>query len=108
MSRCPSLDDLELLLEEQLADADSRDVADHVAVCDACQAALERLTDDTQTLSKLAAGKPETLARDASPLRAGASGSPLFLLQLKQASVVSLLASCQGRLSEDSASPPAA
>jgi RNA polymerase sigma-70 factor (ECF subfamily) len=43
---CPSPDQLERLLEEELSPAELRAVSAHVAACAICQAALERLTDD--------------------------------------------------------------
>jgi WD40 repeat protein len=45
MSRCPSEQQLESLLEEQLGDAESRRLSAHVAVCERCQSLLERLTE---------------------------------------------------------------
>jgi WD40 repeat protein/serine/threonine protein kinase len=47
MRSCPSFQQLEQLLEEQLNDVESRAVELHVVGCPSCQAALERLTADT-------------------------------------------------------------
>ena len=45
-SRCPSREELERLLDEQLDPADLRQISEHVAGCAACQKALESLTTD--------------------------------------------------------------
>ena len=42
MSTCPPPAQLERLLDEQLGDAEQRDVAEHVSACARCQAALEQ------------------------------------------------------------------
>jgi WD40 repeat protein len=44
--RCPSPEQLELLLEEALSGPDQDSLAEHVSACAACQDALERLTED--------------------------------------------------------------
>jgi len=43
---CPSVEDLERLLAEQLPEAECRAVAQHVEGCAGCREALARLTDD--------------------------------------------------------------
>jgi anti-sigma factor RsiW len=45
VNSCPSADDLEKFLEEQLSEACRQDVSDHVNSCAECQEALERLTE---------------------------------------------------------------
>ncbi len=47
MSQCPSAEELELMLEERLAEAELDSVSRHVSDCAECQAALERLTADS-------------------------------------------------------------
>ncbi len=47
-SRCPSRQELERLLDEQLGPADVQRISEHVASCIACQTALEALTKDAE------------------------------------------------------------
>jgi serine/threonine protein kinase len=48
MSHCPTPEQLEQMLEEQLADRDQNTVSLHVSTCAACQTMLENLTADTE------------------------------------------------------------
>ena len=45
MSRCPSPDELRLLLSDQLARREAEAVEAHVQACASCQETLERLTE---------------------------------------------------------------
>jgi len=45
---CPTHQELERLLDEQLGPAEVRRISDHVASCPDCQQALESLTTDQE------------------------------------------------------------
>ena len=47
MNGCPTLQQLERLLEEHLGEVEGRIISHHVSTCGDCQAALDRLTRDT-------------------------------------------------------------
>ncbi len=59
MNRCPTAQDLEQWLDEELSDARQADLAKHVGVCADCQATLERLTEKTGDLLEDAASRRE-------------------------------------------------
>ena len=48
MTQCPSADQLERMLDEQLTDADQHGITLHVKTCAICQGKLEELTADTE------------------------------------------------------------
>src|SRR5262249_16705299 len=80
-----SPEQLEQLLDEQLADSDSRHIGTHVNDCQFCQARLDRLTAETQEFAG-------SLAEVLQP-RSSANGThlelpPLFLTKLKEMPVV--------------------
>jgi WD40 repeat protein len=82
MSRCPSLEQLEQLLEEQLDDAEQRAVSQHIGNCDLCQETLEHLTEggaDEALLSSLRVPIPAEISGSA------ASAATSFLAHLKHA-----------------------
>src|SRR5579871_433980 len=61
MNACPSVRELEQLLDEELGDAQHQRLVEHVGSCVRCQSALERLThqaDELQSVSRSAATKP--------------------------------------------------
>jgi hypothetical protein len=45
MNRCPSPQQLQQLIDEQLAEAEHRRISLHVGNCPDCQATLDRLTE---------------------------------------------------------------
>src|SRR5947209_11895749 len=47
MNTCPSLDELQKLLANDLAGARGEELETHIDLCDACQRVLEQLTDAT-------------------------------------------------------------
>src|SRR5262249_39412601 len=63
MSACPSLNLLERLLAEELAESERRAVNEHVAACSVCQQQLHELTDDpTEQLWKRQQARAARLA----------------------------------------------
>jgi WD40 repeat protein/serine/threonine protein kinase len=76
MKRCPTPEDLERWLDEELAEARQADVARHVGTCEQCQAALERLTERTGVLPACGAASSGVSI----PLDAPAD----FLIRLKE------------------------
>jgi WD40 repeat protein/serine/threonine protein kinase len=68
MSRCPTLEQLERLLDEQLDEGESRGVSEHVGSCPRCQSALERLTRDSGVIDDRLSLTPRPAARAAEPL----------------------------------------
>jgi eukaryotic-like serine/threonine-protein kinase len=91
MSHCPSSDQLEQMLEEQLGEADLRSVSLHVNGCAHCQAALENLTAGAQA----SVGSLSSARHDANLIRADAT--TLFLNRLKAPSVFASLNSRGGK-----------
>jgi hypothetical protein len=81
MRRCPTAQDLEKWLDEELSDAGQSDVAEHVGVCAPCQATLERLTEKTCVLSGL---PPQTQPVPSGYASVPAEDSTGFLSRLKQ------------------------
>ena len=57
MNTCPSLDELQKLLANDLEGARAEALETHIDVCAACQQALEQLTDAT-VLDKVRPGRP--------------------------------------------------
>jgi hypothetical protein len=95
MSRCPSLQQLEDLLEQKLNEADSQTISVHVGGCGPCQAALERLTEETlatsyRSLSEQVPEGPELPG----PI---ADSQAAFLTWLKQCPPLAGPASSRGR-----------
>jgi WD40 repeat protein/serine/threonine protein kinase len=86
MDGCPSTDQLEHLLDEQLDDAQYRDVTEHVGACPSCQAALERMT-----YASAVSGVSLTLAQ-----RTSTETMTPFLTNLKHTSVTALPAGPPG------------
>jgi WD40 repeat protein/serine/threonine protein kinase len=78
MSSCPSSQQLEQLLDEELTDAKRRAISAHVNECTACQAALEQLTTESEISSV-------PLSSVQHP--AGADPPIPFLARLKESSV---------------------
>jgi eukaryotic-like serine/threonine-protein kinase len=83
---CPSDEQLELLLEEQLSDIDQSGVALHVSDCARCQSRLESMTETDASLPSptLVLHRKESGATAVEPL------SP-FLARLKESSALTLL-----------------
>src|SRR5262249_26300859 len=82
MSRCPSLQELEDFLEQRLAEPASQTVSIHVSDCGQCQAALERLTEETLALSYRSLRQPVLEGPElAGPL---SDSQAAFLSRLKQ------------------------
>ncbi len=83
---CPSDEQLELLLEEQLSDIDQSGVALHVSDCVSCQARLESMTETDASLPAptLVLHRKENGATAIEPL------SP-FLTRLKESSALTLM-----------------
>jgi WD40 repeat protein/serine/threonine protein kinase len=79
-TRCPSADQLELLLEDQLQEPARQAVSLHVGACAQCQAALERLTEEPaeSELGSISLRARTTSAAVAEPT------SEAFLSRLKQ------------------------
>src|SRR4051812_85039 len=50
MKPCPSAQELEQLLDEELSDAQQEALAKHVGSCPSCQTTLERLTEVADSL----------------------------------------------------------
>jgi WD40 repeat protein/serine/threonine protein kinase len=82
MRPCPSSEQLEQLLEEQLDDTQSQALERHIAACSACQAALERLTADTSVASGAFPGAP--LQDLLGPGGGGSDASLSFLARVKE------------------------
>jgi WD40 repeat protein/serine/threonine protein kinase len=75
MSRCPSLQQLEHYLEEQLGDAEQQSISLHLGTCGSCQSVLEHLTQDASVDSL----SPRSRRGDAT-----GSPQPAFLDPLKR------------------------
>jgi anti-sigma factor RsiW len=54
MKPCPSAQELEQLLDEELSDAQQEALAKHVASCPSCQTTLYRLTEGADSLPSVA------------------------------------------------------
>ena len=54
MKPCPSAQELEQLLDEELEDAQQEALAKHVGSCPSCQTTLERLTEVADSLPSVA------------------------------------------------------
>ncbi len=83
MMRCPSVEDLEHLLDEELDNVRQEELSRHVGDCARCQAALERLTEQTVVLTN-----PSSRKLSSPPLLTnGPADTPtIFLTRLKQSS----------------------
>jgi WD40 repeat protein len=77
MTRCPSLHELVEFLDESLDSAEAERISEHVSVCEACQAALERMTAEGD--SDLA-----SLSATSLPALTAGEGSLAFLEKLKR------------------------
>jgi eukaryotic-like serine/threonine-protein kinase len=90
MSHCPSQQQLEQLLDEQLPDADQQDVSVHVSQCSACQAALENLTSVVvdSSLSAVLSSRPPSKPPRLEPLNP-------FLTRLKDSTFLDVLTSAR-------------
>jgi WD40 repeat protein/serine/threonine protein kinase len=89
MNHCPTQQQLEQLLEEQLPDAEHQDVSVHVSQCSACQAALENLTSLVADSSLTAIlGNSQTTPLRPEPLNP-------FLVRLKESSFVDVLSTAR-------------
>lgn len=106
MKSCPTAHELEQLLDEQLSDDRQQEVAEHVASCRPCQAALEHLTVATiaaRSVSLSAAREPK---KDALALPESAV---LFLAHLKAfppSSISQMLANGNTEVSSSLPEPP--
>jgi serine/threonine protein kinase len=60
MSRCPSREELQQMLAEQLEEALRQAIETHVEACAACQATLARLSEDNGELDALLGGSAPT------------------------------------------------
>jgi eukaryotic-like serine/threonine-protein kinase len=83
MSRCPSAEELEQMLEDRLAEAELRAVSLHVSDCAVCQASLEQLTSDESSGNSVSRIAQRTG-------RKGSSNSDLlapFLVRIKESSI---------------------
>src|SRR5690349_12529555 len=56
MKPCPSVQELERLLEEELDDSQQEALIHHVGSCASCQSALERLTEPADELQSVSHG----------------------------------------------------
>jgi WD40 repeat protein/serine/threonine protein kinase len=88
MTDCPSPQQLERLLEEQLSDAEHHHVSAHVSQCAFCQAALENLTADALVTTSL------TIVSDVSKSGQRAAVNP-FLTRLKDSSFFEVINSAK-------------
>src|SRR5262249_39474549 len=79
--RCPSPEQLEGLLEEQLDDTSCQAVAAHVDSCPHCQAALERLTEEDAEAGTALSSVRRLHGAESS--QAARAASAPFLSQLK-------------------------
>jgi WD40 repeat protein/serine/threonine protein kinase len=86
MTVCPSPQQLERLLEEQLPDREHQDVSVHVSQCASCQAALENLTADALVTTSLAIGAES--GKESEPLNP-------FLARLKDSSFFEVMSSAR-------------
>jgi WD40 repeat protein/serine/threonine protein kinase len=80
MSKCPSLEQLERLLEERLHDTEERAISLHVGGCPPCQATLERLAQQVEAEDDLLS----SLRVSVEPVAAGSPPAPNFLAVLKR------------------------
>ncbi len=80
MSRCPSVQQLEELLEQQLGGAEDEALSLHVGTCDHCQRTLEQLTEDPLA----AVCRPVRVAEPVEAPSAASDSQAAFLSRLKQ------------------------
>src|SRR4051794_12040092 len=78
MNRCPPDQQLQQLLDEQLAESESASLSTHIAGCERCQVVLERLTDDA------AADEPSLSLPRARTAGAVLEPPPEFLARMRQ------------------------
>src|SRR5262245_54509272 len=100
--RCPTVEDLEQWLDEELADARQEELARHVGDCTRCQAALERLTEKTAVLTGISTSD---LSRHAPHASRPEDTPPAFLARLKQSSPPGRRRESNGADSDPAASP---
>src|SRR5262249_19547112 len=81
--RCPTVEDLEQWLDEELDDASQEELARHVGDCTRCQTMLEYLTEKTAVLTGLSASELSLPSQRTSHV---ADTPPAFLARLKQSS----------------------
>jgi WD40 repeat protein len=81
LSRCPSPEQLEQLLEETLGGPEQEALSEHVSACPSCQAALDRLTDEEPASSLSLASRSLGGAGKAAALADGSQTA--FLARLK-------------------------
>jgi len=87
MIQCPSVEELELMLDDRLTGAELDSVSSHVSECTRCQSALEQLTADTCVSIRSASLTTHVSGNGPAP----PSAPTLFLDHLKDPSVFAKL-----------------